>query len=190
MNRRWGAAARERRRQIEQLPAVLSGLARALRAGSTLHTALQRVAADDSLAGRGLQHAARRVCDGSPVRDEVDRWAASLDHRDADLVRAVLNTGAATGGALAGSFDRAAATLQERADLTREISALTAQARASALLLSLAPAAFLLVTMLIDPAVLAAAVGSTERRLALLVGVVLDALGWLWMRQLTAAVDR
>jgi len=169
---------------------VLTGMARALRSGATLHTALQRVAADASIAGRPLRDTARRVHDGSPVRSEIDRWAASFDHPDTDLVRAVLNTGAATGGALAKSFDRAATTLQERADLGREIAALTAQARASALLLSVAPIAFLLVVLAVDPTVVGPAVSTSGRRLAIALGLALDGLGWLWMQRLTSAIDR
>lgn len=183
------AEERARRRQVASLPLLLHGLSRSLRAGSTLHTALQHVAADSSVAGEAFVRAAQRVHDGAPVREEVDRWASTLAHRDADLVRAVVNTGAATGAALASSFDRAAASLQERAELQREISALTAQARASALLLTVAPIAFLAVLTMADPGIIRFAASTAVGRVALVVGVVLDAAGWLWMRWLTAAVD-
>ncbi len=164
-------------------------MSRALRSGSTLHTALLRVAADPSVAGVPLQRVADRVRTGSAVEAEIDRWAADLDHPDADLVRAVINTGAATGSALAASFDRAAASLQERADLQREIAALTAQARASALLLTVAPVVFLGLMASLDPAVLATAITTSGGRVALVGGVLLDLAGWVWMRRLTAAVD-
>jgi tight adherence protein B len=187
---RWfDAEERDRRWQIARLAALLHGLSRALRGGKTLPAALQHVAADRAIAGAGLRRAARRVHDGSPVHEEIDRWATALEHRDADLVRAVVNTGAATGSALAASFDRAAASLQERSDLQREIAALTAQARASALLLTVAPVAFLLVVAISDPGVVAFAATTGIGRLALVCGVALDAVGWFWMRRLTAAVD-
>lgn len=181
--------ARARRREVAQLPEVLHLLARALRAGRTLHHAIGHVATDPA-AGEGFRHAARRVDDGAPVRVEIDRWAAALGHPDADLVRAVVNTGASTGSALAASFDRAAATLRERADLQREIRALTAQARASALLLTIAPLAFLVVVAVADPAVVGAGLASGPGRLALVVGVMLDLAGWVWMRRLAEAVER
>lgn len=181
---------RARRRQVARLPALLHALARALRAGHTLPAAISGAADDPSIAGDAFRLAAQRVAVGSPVLDEVDRWAAGLRHPDADLVRALINTGATTGSALAASFDRAAATLQERADLAGEIAGLTAQARASALLLTLAPIGFLAVVVCIDPSVVAAAASSGMGRLAVVLGVVLDGAGWVWMRRLTAAVDR
>jgi tight adherence protein B len=160
-----------------------------LRSGKTLPAALQVVAGDATLVGEGLRRAARRVHDGSPVHEEIDRWATALAHRDADLVRAVVNTGATTGSALASSFDRAAASLRERADLQREIAALTAQARASAMLLTLAPVAFLGVMAMVDPRVVAFAVSTGVGRLSVFGGVALDIGGWFWMRRLTSAVD-
>ncbi|MEQ8843039.1 MAG: type II secretion system F family protein [Acidimicrobiales bacterium] len=188
---RWfDARARARQWQIEQLPTMLHALARAVRAGKTLPTALQSVAADATVSGPELQRAAQRVRDGARVHDEIDRWAASLAHRDADLVRAVVNTGAATGSALAASLDRAAGSLQERADLQREIAALTSQARTSALLLTVAPFAFLMVIAMVDPSVVAATLATAPGRIALVIGVVLDAAGWAWMRHQVQGVDR
>jgi tight adherence protein B len=183
------AEERSRRRQLAALPLLLHGLARSLRAGMTLHAALQQAAADDSVAGEGLARAAQRMHEGAPIPHEIDGWAASLGHRDADLVRAVINTGAATGSALAVSFDRAAASLEERAGLQREISALTAQARASAVLLTLAPIAFLVVMATVDPTIVALVVSTASGRVALTLGLLLDLAGWVWMRRLTAAVD-
>lgn len=182
------AAARARRRQVEQLPDLLHLLARALRGGHTLHRAIVRVAADEA-AGDEFRRAARRVGDGAPVHGEIDRWAAALHHPDADLVRAVVNTGASTGSALASSFDRAAATLHERAELHREIRVLTAQARASALLLTLAPLVLLGVVAVADPGVVGASLASGVGRFAVAAGLVLDVAGWAWMSRLAEAVD-
>ena len=189
MMRWFDAEERERRWQVARLAALLHGMSRALRSGKTLPDALQLIAADRTIAGAGLRRAARRVHDGSPVHEEIDRWATALGDRDADLVRAVVNTGAATGSSLATSFDRAAASLRERADLQREIAALTAQARASAMLLTLAPVAFLAVVAMTDSRVVAFAATTGVGRLAVSCGVALDVVGWLWMRRLTAAVD-
>lgn len=189
--RRWfDPGVRARRWQIARLGAVLHGLARALRTGRTLPDALHKVAADRDVAGEELRRAARRVRDGSPVGEEIDRWATSLAHRDADLVRAVVNTGAATGSALAASFERAALSLRERADLQREIAALTAQARASALLLTVAPVLFLAIMAIADARVIAFAFTSGIGRLTVSCGIGLDLAGWFWMRRLTAAVER
>lgn len=186
---RWRRADRARQWQIERLPDLLYFVARALRGGHTLHTALVAAADDPAVSGDALRRAVERVAVGVPVRDELDRWAAALHHRDADLVRAVLNAGSATGAALAGALDRAATSLRDRAELQREVAALTAQARASALLLTVAPFGFLAVVAAADPAVLSRSFASFGGRLAFFVGVVLDALGWFWMRRLADGVD-
>jgi tight adherence protein B len=163
---------------------VLHGLARELRAGGTLHHAVRFVVDDPSVAGPGLRAAVERIDGGAGVREAIDRWATELAHPDADLVRAVLNTGATTGGAMAASLDRAAGSLRERVELQREIRALSSQARISALMLTVAPFAFLLLMITVDGSVLSAVVTTAPGRLGFGVGLVLDAVGWWWMRHL------
>jgi tight adherence protein B len=181
---------RVQRVQRERLPLVLHGLARELRAGGTLHHAVQVVADDPSISGPGLRAAVDRVDAGTGVIDAVDRWAAELAHPDADLVRAVLNAGASTGGAMAASLDRAAGSLRERVELQREIRALSSQARMSAVVLTVAPLAFLFVMAMADRSVLTVIATSQAGRAAFAAGLVLDAIGWLWMRRLIDAVAR
>ena len=67
---------------------------------------------------------------------------------------------------------------------------LSAQARVSAVTLTVAPLAFLLVIATADASVLAVVVGSGIGRTCLLVGLLLDALGWWWMRHLVKEVSR
>ncbi len=184
------AHQRDRRSQIERLPLVLHALARELRAGDTLLHAVTVVAEDRSIAGSGLRAAVDRIDAGTSVVEAIDRWAAELAHPDADLVRAVLSTGASTGGAMAASLDRAAGSLRERIELHREIRALSSQARMSAVVLTISPPAFLLVMALADPSVAAVVATSAIGRAAFVAGIVLDTIGWLWMRRLIDSVAR
>ena len=176
--------------QVGRLPGVLYALARELRSGANLHLAIASVAADVLLAGPGLRQMARTVAAGGSVVTELDRWAKELEHPDADLVRAVLATGSTTGGALAGALDRAAATLVERAELTREIRGLTAQPRTSAAVLTVSPLLFLLLVGAADRAVLGIVVTTGIGRVSFVVGIALGALGWWWMHCLATAVER
>jgi tight adherence protein B len=181
---------RVRHRQIAQLPALLHGLAREMRAGRSLQQAVRDVAGAPAVVGVGLGEVVQRIDAGAGVVTTIDRWAAELDHPDADLVRAVLNTGVTNGGAMAASLDRAADSLRERAELRREIRALSSQARTSALVLTIAPVVFLVLMSSLDPTIVSAVIGTTIGRVGFVAGVVLDVAGWLWMRRMVVEVAR
>jgi tight adherence protein C len=74
----------------------------------------------------------------------------------------------------------------------REVRALSAQARASAVVIGIAPVAFLLVVAVADPTAIGFLVGSPAGLMCLGSGLGLDALGALWMRRIVAraAVER
>jgi tight adherence protein B len=182
--------ARRTAAELERLPGICLALARELRAGRSLHLGLRAVAADAGLTTSGLAEVVRRSDAGEPVAVALAGWVDRLDHPDARLVRAVLVIGDATGVALAGSLDRAAASMRERADLRAEVRALTAQSRASAALLTVAPFGFLALMASVDRTVLTAGLTSPLGGAALVVGGGLDGLGWWWMRRQLAGVER
>lgn len=181
---------RLRDRRIAQLPELVDVFARELRAGANLHAAISAAAADWSTTGSGLAEVVARTASGERLVDAIDRWAAAFDHPDADLIRAVLNLGAGTGGALAGALERAAVTLRERAGLRDEVRALTAQTRVSASMLAVAPVGFLVLVMSIDPANAAVMVRTGLGRACLVTGLMLDAVGLVWMRRLVVVAAR
>lgn len=171
------------------LPLVLELLARELRSGATVPVALRTIAETES-AGASLRPVVERVDRGARVGDELDRWAAGLGSADAELARSVLRLGLRTGAALADSLDRVAATIRDRIELDDELRAMTAQSRASASILAVAPAGFLLVIGLADPSMVAPLVTTPIGWLCLTAGVALDVVGFWWMRRLVAGIDR
>lgn len=182
--RRWRRGA-----DRTALPLVLELLARELRAGATVPVALRTIA-DTEPAASSLRPVVERVDRGARVGDELDRWAAALGSTDAELARSVLRLGLRTGAALADSLDRVAATIRDRIELDDELRALTSQSRASASILAVAPAGFLLVIGLADPSMVAPLVTTPIGWLCLTAGVGLDACGFWWMRRLVAGIDR
>ncbi|MEY2404355.1 MAG: tight adherence protein, partial [Acidimicrobiaceae bacterium] len=108
------------------------------------------------------------------------------------LAAAALGLGAELGGAAARSLDGVAGTLRDRNGIRREVRALSAQARASAVVIGAAPVAFLLVVAAADPGALGFLVGSGFGLLCLGSGVALDAIGAWWMRRIVAGagIDR
>ena len=169
---------------------MLDVLARELRGGRNLHEAIRTASAMASLKGLGLDTLVARFASGERLVEALDRWAGELDHPDGDLVRAVVSLGSVTGGALAGSMERAALTLRERAGLIDEVRVLTAQTRASAMVLFVAPIGFLVLLVTLDPASSAAVFTTGVGRLCVVLGLLLNVAGFAWMRRLAGSVTR
>ena len=183
----------ERRRRlaaIGQLPEMLDVLARELRGGRNLHEAIRTASSMSSLRGLGLDTLVTRFASGERLVEALDRWAGELNHPDGDLVRAVVSLGSVTGGALAGSMERAALTLRERAGLVDEVRVLTAQTRASAMVLFVAPIGFLVLLLTLDPASSAAVFTTGTGQICVALGLLLNVVGFAWMRRLAASVTR
>ncbi|MEM9466207.1 MAG: type II secretion system F family protein [Actinomycetota bacterium] len=176
---------RIRRRAAPDLALVLELLARELRGGASLTAAMAALPADADL---GLREVRVRIDLGAAVGDELDRWSRSLPERDGVLVRGVIRLGVSTGAALADALDRTAEVLRERRQLADELRALSAQSRASATMIAAAPIGFLAVFALADPGAITFLIASPLGLLCLGAGLVLDGVGFWWMRRLVAAV--
>ncbi|MBW3615152.1 MAG: type II secretion system F family protein [Actinobacteria bacterium] len=177
----WGA--RRRRSPAADLPALLEGVASRLRAGGSLGQALVEAAPP----GPGvLADQWRRTAELVPVIGAVaalQDWAGRADQRSVRLAAAALTLAARTGGSPARAVDGVAATLRSRLALEAEIRALSSQARASAVVIALAPAAFGVLAGLTDPRI----VGFLTTPAGVVVvsaGLGLDALGAWWMARL------
>ncbi len=181
-----------RRRSID--PGELAGwcdaLARAVRGGDTLHHALRATDPPDCVAAAlaPVVLALDRGASVSAAIDEVDSNSPYLDssHLDSshlDLVVVVLRACAGTGGASAEPIDRAAAALRQRAALSAERATPSAQARLSAIVMTLLPGAMLLVLLATSGAVRAASF-SPIGVVVLAGGAGLNLSGWAWMRRI------
>ena len=170
---------------------LLELAARALRAGASLPVALETASAE--LPGAGLAPVTRRIAGGLSVTEAVDGWAAAgVGSRAAAARRtaaALFVLGHGSGAAMAASLDRAAASIHQRRATHDEIRALTAQTRASGLLVALAPAAFGAVVALVDGDALRVLVATPLGWISLLAGLALEALGVWWMARLARGVS-
>ena len=164
---------------------VLELIARELRSGVTLADALSSIDEDVDPGLAALRHRTRA---GAALADELERWTIGLGPDDGPLVRGVLGLGLSTGAALADALDRTAAVLRERDALTDELRSLTAQSRASAILIAVVPVGLLLVLGLADPAGLAVLTATPLGWVCLTAGAALDGLGFWWMQRLVAGV--
>lgn len=178
--------ARERRagRLEAELPALLEAVARALRSGAVLPVALRETASGDSAAAEELRAVLADADRGLGLADALDRWAHRRPRPAVRLVVGALTVALAAGGSPARGVDGVAATLRERAEVEREARSLATQARASAVVVTLAPLGFGAFGALGDGAAAAFLLGSPAGGACLVAGLSLDAVGAVWMHRI------
>ena len=178
------ARGRGRRRFVAALPAFVDLVAARLRSGHTVPTALADAAASRDPVAVDAGRVLRRVAHGEPLTDALEWWAAD---RGDDAVRAVagaLAVAGTTGGGAADALEGLARSLRDQQGARAEAASLSAQARMSALVVGLAPFAYLLFSSAVDPGAARVLVATPVGRVCLVLGIGLDALGALWMRRI------
>lgn len=175
------------RRVDAALPDVLEGVARSLRSGTSLRVAMGEGAADAPPRLRdGLMAVVVAAERGVPLDEAIDRWASVTPGEGVRLAAAALALSSEVGGGGARSLDGVAATLRDRNAVRREVRALSSQARASAAVIGVAPVGFALLAASIEPRAIDFLLHTTFGTACLLVGVVLDGVGAVWMHRLAA----
>jgi tight adherence protein B len=174
---------------IEQaLPGALEAVARALRSGASLRQAVDEAGANARGGGKALaaelSRAAAEAAQGAGLVSALEAVAVRRPLPGVRLGVAALCLGAETGGAQARAVDGVAATVRERQAVAAELRALSSQARISALVIGLAPIAFGVFAATTDPRTAEFMLHTPAGLILLSAGLVLDALGWLWMQRL------
>lgn len=182
LRRRARDVGGERRRRVldRAVPDRLDRIVRGLRAGATLPNAIVAVGVDDDVLGGLVADLSR----GRPLTPSVARWRDEDPSPNRRLASVALEVTAEVGGASARVLDGVAESLRDRVALEREVTALSSQSRASAVLLVLAPVVFALVAGSIDRRILATLLGTPVGWICLTAGIGLDAVGALWMSRL------
>lgn len=159
-------------------------LASRLASGADPRAAMALLATDDGPAGVPVIEAVEA---GAPLQDCVDRWAEAVgtDHRG--LLADAWAVAGTTGAGIAPALLRAGDTLRERRALDLEITALTAQARLSARVLTIVPIGFALFVALLDHRVAAFLFTTVAGHASIVVGLLLAWCGSRWMRHLVEA---
>lgn len=177
---------RQRHRRDDSLPQALELMARALRSGASVLTALDTVATE--MPETGWAEVVGRVRGGLDLTEALDGWVD--DRTERQTAAALLVLGHRSGAAMAASLDRAAASLRQRSALGDEIRALTSQTRVSGMVVAAAPAGFAAVIAVADPGALGTLVATPIGLLSLMVGLALEGLGVWWMGRLSRGVVR
>ena len=124
----------------EQLSDCLTTVANALRAGYSFQQAMDIIAKEmEPPISEEFAHVTQDVSMGINLDDSLEQMARRVESSDFDLVVTAVLIQREIGGNLAQVLDQISDTINERIRMKREISALTAQGRMSAMVLLALP---------------------------------------------------
>jgi tight adherence protein B len=179
------ARGRAQRAFLAGLPAFVEFVAAQLRSGHTVPSALVTAAERPGPLGSDARRVQQRLALGATLPDALGRWAGERRSEPAAAVAGALAVAAETGGAAATALDGLARSLRDALGAQAEAAALSAQARLSAIVVGVAPIAYLVFAAATDPHAAATLVSTPAGRVCLVLGLALDAVGALWMRRIT-----
>jgi len=181
--------ARRRRQFVDQLAETLQLLTGSLRAGNGLTQAIDTVARESE--SPTADEFRRLVVETRLGRDMTESLRALADRmRSADLrwVVQAIDINREIGGNLAEVLDTITGTIRDRGRLRRQVSALTAEGRLSAVVVMVLPFALAAAMAVMNPNYLHPLYATGRGLLMLGVGAGLLTLGGLWLRQLVRPI--
>jgi tight adherence protein B len=178
-------ASNARRRREEQLTDAVGAIAAGIRSGLSLTQSLAHARDEAEQPLRDdLASVVSRIETGVPIRETLTDWAERLDSEDARLIVGVLDLHRRSGGDLPSVLDNLVRTLRERRAAHREVRALTAQARLSAVILGSLPIGFFAFLLLTSRREMLDAMAAPIGRIAVVAGLGLEGLAFVWIRRL------
>jgi tight adherence protein B len=150
----WVSRAVRRQQKLfsEQLPSHLQDLAGAMRGGRSFVGGISAMAESATEPLRGeFQRALSDERLGLPLEDTLEAIGKRMEAKDMEQIALIAALHRGSGSNVAEALDRVAESSRERADLRREMRALTAQARMSAGVLTGLPPLMLVALMFIAP---------------------------------------
>lgn len=177
--------ARRRKKFAAQLPDALTALAGALRAGRSLGQALEALSREmaDPI-GRELRKVVAEVRLGRTMHDALHDASERIAVEDFRWAVLAMQIQAEVGGNLAELLDQVAYTMRERSRMKGEVKALTAEGRASALMLVIMVPALGLVMLGLNPKYMGPLFSTTTGQIMLGVCGVLIGGGYVWMNKM------
>jgi tight adherence protein B len=173
---------RSARRITAAIPETLEHVASELRSGGTVATAVGAVAVGDGPLARDLARVDARVRLGASLDEALRAWSGERKIAGIDASAGALAMCATVGGRSADALDGLATSLRDRLAVAAEASALSTQARMSAVVVGGAPIAYIAWSAVVDPHALEVLTGTGFGRACAVAGVLLEALGAWWMR--------
>jgi tight adherence protein B len=177
--------ADRRRRQFNSLlPDTLQLLASTLRAGYSLMQGVEAVSQEVSEPiGRELRRVVTEARLGRPLEESLDGVATRMESADFNWAVMAIRIQREVGGNLAELLVTVAETMTERERLRRDVNALTAEGRISAIVLGLLPVGIGLFILGANPEYLDPLFDETFGNVLLGVAAVLMGVGFYWMKK-------
>jgi tight adherence protein B len=178
-------ARRRRNVFMAQLPDTLQLLSGTLRAGYSLMQGVEAVSQEvDDPMGLELRRVVTEARLGRPLEDALDGTAERMGSPDFAWAVMAIRIQREVGGNLAELLLTVAETMIARERLRRDIRALTAEGRISALVLGLLPGLLGLAIWIINPDYVGRLFETTAGNIMLGVALVSMAIGFFWMKKI------
>ncbi|MDP6633649.1 MAG: type II secretion system F family protein [Phycisphaerae bacterium] len=170
----------------DQLVGGIQTLSSGVRAGLNLVQALELVARDGpSPLRQEFAHLVREYEFGVGLEDAMANASERIGSGDFGLLFAALLTHRERGGNLGETLDKICDAIREIQRLEHRVDSLTAQGRATARFLGAMPSVVLaIVYFIVDPKGVEAMFSSTAGKIILAAILVLNILGFLWIRKI------
>ncbi len=181
--------SRRRKAFTAQLPDTLQLLASSLRAGYSLVQGLDSVAQEVSdPTGRELRRVVLETRLGRDMELALEDLATRMESKDFDWVVMAIRIQREVGGNLAELLTSVAETMIGRERLRREVSALTAEGRLSAIIVGALPVVIGAAISVLNPGYINTLFTTSLGRIMLLGATVLTLVGFVWMKK-TIEID-
>ena len=170
--------ARRSRTRPPDYAALLDGISRQVRSGSSLTSAVI-----DEISRSSLLHVVLDGLDtGAALADTLA--AVVADQGDLALTVQALSAAAHIGGPIAATLDEAAAVLRERAAARAERRAHGSQARLSARVLTIVPLGFAVWSAAVSQRTRDVYISTAAGGVCAICGLALNLIGWRWMKRI------
>lgn len=181
------AANKQRFKFGDSLPSYLQDIASSIRVGRSFVGALTVVAetADEPTKSE-FERAIANEALGRPLEDSLEAVSKRMESSDMDQVALIAGLNRRSGSNVAESLDRVAEGARERADMRREMKALTAQAKMSSTVLTALPGVLLLGLSVVSPRYSRPLLHTTIGIALLVVGTLMVFAGWKVMQKITS----
>lgn len=176
---------RRRKKFTNQLGDMLTMVANALRAGFSFIQAFELISREmDAPMGREVQLVVNEVNLGNTLESALDNMQRRVASPDFELVVTAVLIQRQVGGDLASILDTISETIAERVRMRREVMALTAQGRASAMVVGLVPVALAGAMSIFNPNYLKPLIETDMGRMFVLGAIILELIGILIIRRI------
>ena len=169
-----------------QLEDALGMMSSALKAGFSIHQALDEVAnCDMHPVGIEFRLLTNELHLGVPLDQALENMNRRVESDDFELVVTAIITARQTGGELSGALERVAGLIRERVRISRKVHALTAMGRLQAIMIGAMPFLLLIGLNHIAPQMMQMFFNTAVGIIAIIAIVVLVICGFLAIRKIT-----